>query len=290
MLANFVIAFVSLAPQAARPSALSIAAPGLEDPKRADDKPAPPDPARVKAAVAQLDKAFRGGTKEEKLKALQEQSDVLDAEVIKQIAKGLSDKELDVQKSAIVALRWMDHPDALKELHSLAKTPRDLRKEPVVFTELLKAIGQHSSPTSIAILTDDLWSVPEQGVIQARILSLGRIRTIESVEALMSLMKAAGPQRIQNVMADFRLALVQLTGVDKGVSQQLWSEWWNDNRARFKVEPTAAPMPRELGMRWEVYWGQREPYERMRRRGDRGKGDPESGTGKDKPEREGKGG
>lgn len=259
---------------------------------RAEDPPAPapPDPAKVKSTVADLEKAFRGGTKEEKLKALQQASEVVDAEVIRRVGQGLNDKDLDVVKSAISTLRWMAHPDALKELHALAKSPRELRKEPVVFTELLKAIGQHASPSSVAILSDDLWSVPEGGVVQARILSLGRIRTLESVDALMTMMKAAGPHRIQNVMADFRLALVQLTGVDKGLSQQLWNEWWNESKARLKIEPTAGELPRELALRWSVYWGEKLDYERPRRRADRGKGDPESGSGKDKPPRGDKGG
>jgi hypothetical protein len=274
---------ISLAPSAVDARAAHArelaSAPVAED-KTGPQRPAP-DPARVKAAVSALDKAFRGTSKEEKLKALQEHSDVADAEVVKRIARGLADKELDIVKSSVVALRWLDHPDALKELHALAKSPRELRKEPVLYAELLKAIGQHSSPTSIAVLNDDLWSVPEYGVVQARILGLGRIRTSESVEALMSLMKAAGPQRMQNAMADFRLALVQLTGVDKGVSQQLWFEWWAENRAKLKIAAEPPEMPRELALRWEVYWGQREPYERLRRRTDRGKGDPESGSGKD---------
>lgn len=269
---------------AARP----IAAPAfvIEDPP----KPAPADPARVKAVVGELDKALRGGTKEEKLKALQQASDVVDAEVVGRVGRALADKDLDVVKSAIVTLRWMPHPDALKELHALAKAPRELRKEPIVYIELLKAIGQHASPASIAILSDDLWSVAEGGVVQARILSLGRIRSVESVEALMSMMKVAGPHRIQNVMPEFRLALVQLTGVDKGVSQQLWSEWWSENKARLKIEPKAGELPRELALRWEVYWGEKLDYERPRRRGDRGKGDPEGGSGKEKPPRGEKGG
>lgn len=246
------------------------------------DKPAVPDPARVKAAVADLDKALRGGTKDEKLKAIQSSSDVLDADVAKAIGKGLDDKEMDVQRSAIEALRWMQHPEALKQLQNAARAHKDYRKDPVLFAALLKAIGQHASPSSLDVLKDDVWSVPEQGVVQARILGLGQIRTNAAVEALMDLMKVAGPQRIQNVMPDFRLALVQLTGVDKGQSQQIWQDWWNENKAKLKVSPTPSELPRELQFKWETYWGKQEPYERLRKRGERGQGDPEKGGGKGK--------
>jgi hypothetical protein len=224
----------------------------------AQSKPAP-DPARVKAAAAALEKAFRGTAKEEKLKAIQESSDVVDAEVVKLIARGLDDKELDVVKSSIVALRWMDHPDALKELHALAESAARAAQGTRSSTwSSSRRSDSTRAQTSIAILTDDIWSVPEHGVIQARILGLGRIRTNDAVEALMRLMKAAGPQRIQNAMSDFRLALVQLTGVDKGVSQQLWSEMVDREPRAPEDRGDRAEMPRELAMRWDVYWGQRE--------------------------------
>ncbi|MBK7876778.1 MAG: HEAT repeat domain-containing protein [Planctomycetes bacterium] len=249
--------------------ALSVALAPLED------KPAPPDPARVKAAVAELEKAFKSSTKDEKLKAIQKQSEIVDADVAKALGKGLADKEVDVQRSTIEALRWMDHPTAVEELHAAARTRKELRKEPPLFAALLRAIGQHGSPKSVEVLTDDVWTVVETSVIEARILGLGQIRTNQAVEALMDLMKVAGPQRIQNVMPYFRLALARLTGVDKGQSQQMWQDWWSDNKGKFKVAATPPELPRELQFRWDTYWGKEPPYERLKKRGERGQGDPE---------------
>lgn len=234
-----------------------------------------PDPARVKAAVAELEKSLAGSDKAEKLKALQKHSELADADVAKALAKGLRDKEPEVQDASIRALRYLAHPKALEELLAFARTEKELRKEPVRYATLLKAIGQYGSKSAIAALGDDVWSVPEHGVVQARILGLGRIRAPEAVEALMDLMKVAGPQRIQNLMGEFRLALVSLTGVDKGQSQQLWQGWWNDNRARFKLPVEAPKLPRELEQRWNAYWSEGMERERVRTKGDRGRGDPE---------------
>lgn len=238
-------------------------------------KPALPEPARVKAAVQELDVAFKSGTRDEKLKAIQKQSEVVDAEVAKALGKGLSDKDQDVQRSTIEALRWMEHPAALDELHRAARTRKELRKDPALFAALLRAIGQHASPKSVEVLKDDVWAVVEHGVIEARILGLGQIRTRESVEALMDLMKVAGPQRIQNVMPHFRLALARLTGVDKGQSQALWQDWWNGNKSQLEIAQEPARLARELQFQWDRYWGKEAPYERLEKRSERGRGDPE---------------
>jgi hypothetical protein len=230
-----------------------------------DEQP-PPDAARIKAAVVELDQAFESGGKDRKLEAISKAADVVDGQVAHGIGRGLKDKDQDVQRSAIEALRWMEHPGALEELHRAARGQKELRKEPVLFASLLRAVGQHGHPSSIEVLTEDLWSVLEGNVIRARILGLGRIRTKKAVEALIGMMKVTGRERIQEAMPDFRLALVELTGVDKGLSQQYWQDWWNENRGRFEVEPVAKELPRELSRRWEVYWAKDDPRERARRR------------------------
>ncbi len=43
-------------------------------------------------------------------------------------------------------------------------------------------------------------------------------------------MRVAGRENVQNNMGHFRTALMVLTGVDKGTSQDLWIEWWNGIR------------------------------------------------------------
>lgn len=231
------------------------------------------DPQRVKTALAELEKAWKSAEAGERVRAIREQGSVPDAEVVKLVARGLSDKELEVQRAAIEALRWVGHPDALKELQNRARDEKPYRKDPLLYASLLKAIGQYGNASSIAVLSQDVWSIQEEHVVQARILGLGRIRTRESVEKLIDLMKVAGPQRIQAVMPDFRLALVALTGTDQGNSQIGWQNWWNDNRTKLKVDARPPELPKDLARKWKIYWGEAEEDDRPRKRNERGKDD-----------------
>ena len=56
-------------------------------------------------------------------------------------------------------------------------------------------------------------------------------------------------------MSDFRLALVVLTGVDKGTDRQLWSNWYGDNKAKIVVAAVPPELPPDLRKRWNSYWG-----------------------------------
>src|SRR5262249_49300774 len=155
-----------------------------------------------------------------------------------------------------------------------------MQKDAGLYASLLRAIGQHANASSIEVLADDLWGVQDHGVIQARILSLGRIRTVTSAETLLGLMKAAGPNKIQPFMEDFRLALLSITGVDQGASQDLWLRWWNDKKSKLKVPETPPQLPKAMQARWDSYWGGKMYKDRQPRRGERGKDDPEKGAAK----------
>ena len=247
-----------------------------------DDKSAPPDPAKIQAAVSGLEKAFKpSGEAKERVEAIRAAAELPDAEIVKRIGKGLTDKDLEVQKAAIEALRWIHHPDALKELHAAAKNQKQYKEQPILLADLLKAIGQYGQASSIAVLTDEVWAVQEANVLRARILGLGQIRTKESVEALMELMRVAGTRKMQPMMEDFRLALAVLTGADQGSSQQLWNDWWNDNKNKLKVAEKAGELEKGLRVRWDSYWGKEGMMgtERTKKRGERGKDDPGTGSG-----------
>lgn len=244
----------------------------------ADEKAEAVEPARAKLAIAELDRALRSTDKNLKLKAIQLHGAIADADVARLLGRGARDKEPDIQGAAIQALRWLEHADAVKELHAVARSEKGLRKDPVGYARLLQAIGQHGDASSISLLVDDVATVPDYVVVQARILSLGRIRTVAAVEALLELMKVTSAQRIQNLMPDFRLALVRLTGVDKGQSQPLWQEWWNAERVKLRIAAEPAELSLELQARWDSYWGRGERYERARPRSSRGRGDPDKGA------------
>lgn len=238
------------------------------------DTPQTPDAARIKAVVAELDKAFKDGGSPERVKAIQSGAQVVDAEVISAIAKALRDKDAEVEKAAIEALRFMDHPDSKKSLIEAAKHEPRIKKDLDLYASILRAIGQHGDAGSIEVLTEDIWTTIDADVTRARILGLGRIRTKAAVEKLFDLMRAAGPHKIQPHMDQFRVSLMVLTGVDQGTTPENWLKWWNDTKGKFEVAPKAAALPKELQYAWDVYWGEKRGDDRPKKRGDRGKDDP----------------
>jgi len=235
------------------------------------EEPVQADRQRVKSATTELEKAWKSDSAADRVRAIQTNGNVADAEVVKLVARGLYDKEIDVQRAAIESLRWIGHPDALRELQTLARDEKPFKKDPLLYAALLRAVGQYSSVSSLRILGDELWSVPDEHVIQARILGLGRIRARESLERLFELMRLSGSQRIEALMPDFRMALAVLTGVDQGNSEPGWQSWWKEHRVQWKVEEKRPPMPKDLERKWQVYWGETESDYRPKKRSERGR-------------------
>ncbi len=231
-------------------------------------KPTPPDAEKVKAAIAQLSEAFAKPDAGPRLRAIEAGAALADAEVVKQIARGLDDKEVTVQKAAIEALRYNEHKRALEELHTRAKQ-KAAKEDPGTYAPLLRAIGQKGSPTSLEILSENPWAVPDAQVLEAKIIGLSRIRTKEAVKALTDLMEMGGINKVQPFMKDFRVSLWALTGADQGESRDLWLKWYRDNKAKLEVAAKPAPEPLELAQRWKRCWA--KPGEEDR---------PEKGKGK----------
>ena len=229
-----------------------------------------PSADKVKATVEAVEEALARGEPEERIAALVEASSVPDAAVAKAVAKGLRNKDATVQTAALQSLRFMQHPEALSALHHCYKTNRSLVKDDTLSGVLLKAIGQHSDPSSIKVLADSPFSTVNHGAIRARLLGLGNIRDKRSVEELVALMKKVSRRKIEPFMGEFRLAMLRLTGHDEGRSVDLWMKWWNNNKRTFKVAEVAPKMPRRDQEDWDDYWGNDARKQRSRKRGDRG--------------------
>lgn len=237
-----------------------------------------PPPEKVAATLAALEEAFAADQKElaPRVAAVQSAGAVESPEVVQWLERhALRHREREVQRATIDVLGLMERDEALAALHGLAKRDaRRLKKDTELYVAVLKAIGRHGSPSSIPFLTDDLFAVPDHAAVQARLFGLGNIRAKESVEELFQVMRVAGRQRIQPHMDSFRLSLAILTGADQGVSQDLWTKWWNDHEKGFTVAQEPPELPAELQSRWDRYWGNPPRYERQKRRGERGD-DPE---------------
>jgi hypothetical protein len=229
-----------------------------------------PDPEAVAAAVEDLEAAFRSGVKDEKVRALDRASDVVAPAVIDEITRGFKDREREVQAATIQALRWMDHPAALKALHKTAKKSRTIKKDEELYPAILKAVGQHGDPDSVHLLSHKPFDSPFYQAGRARVLGLGRIRTAASLEALFGMLRSSSANEVERHMKSFRLSLMVLTGTDQGPSAQQWLRWWKANKKGFEISPTRRELPRPIARSWTEYWGIDNDYGRTRRREDRG--------------------
>lgn len=257
------------------PALLALLALGLAAPVQDPPKPSPPPPPSrelVDATVTTLKKAFGGKELAPKLEAIDAARDVPDAKVVAALAKGMKE-EAEVREATLDALRWMDHPDALDELHGLYRRDKKLGEDEKLFPLLLKAIAQHANPGSIEVLADDPFRHGGGPELEARILGLGRIRDVRAVEELIGMMQLVGPAKLAGRMDEFRMALMHLTGVDRGTSQEAWVAWWNENRKSLELPEGTPLLPEAMQRRWDSYWGEEHVRGRAKKREDRGGGE-----------------
>jgi HEAT repeat protein len=214
------------------------------------------DPKEIEQAVARLEAAFKTGGTTERVAAIEAGALVPAEKVADGIAEGLKDKEPPVVLAAVEALGRMDSDAALARLEKhFEQHKKRLEKEPAVFAAVLKACARHGKSSSIPLLQEDLFAVRDYGVVQARILGLGNIRSKESIEALVAMSAKTGPNNLDRYMDELRLALFNITGVDQGKSPQLWGKWWQDNKKTFVVPEKPPELPPDLRGRWNHYWG-----------------------------------
>ena len=219
-----------------------------------DDKPQT-DTKRVDAAVTEIEAAFKDGKTEERVAAIKKNFAVTDARVVAAVGKGLKDKDATVQSAAVDALGRMPHPDALDALHKFYKSEiKRLRDDQTLMPLVIKSIGRQGSESSVDILSDDLFMQRTFPAIQARVFSLGNIRSKRSVQAIFDMMNKAGTNQVDKYAELFRQSLWRLTGTDQGPSCQMWMTWWRDNKDKFDVAKDVPKMSSDLDKSWNDYW------------------------------------
>ncbi len=223
------------------------------------------DPAAVQQ---QMKEAFAQGTAEElRVDALTAAAGVADDKVVDLVADALRDKNLAVRRAAIDALAVTDSPRALKALQDLYRRDEKLRKDEDTFVALLRAIGRKGDPSSVTVLTDDVFDHITLRTARARINGLGLIRNEDSLEAVFKLTTLAGGGGRRGrsdrgnsgtgADPDFRLTIAVLTGKDLGPARDDWGSWWRDNKRTFKVSKERPDLPAQFVTQWEKYWGER---------------------------------
>ena len=226
-------------------------------PGAAQNETPKPDAKRVEAAVEEINAAFKDGkSSEDRIAAIRKNMEVADARVVAAIEKSFKDKDVVVQAAGMDALGRMPNPEALEGLHRLFKAEKQrLKDDDKLLPLLLKSIGRHGSEKSIDILSDDPFLQRTFPALQARVYSLGNIRSKKSVEALMDMMNKAGTRQVNDYMNLFRQSLVRLTGADQGPDSALWTKWWQDNKSKFEVSKEVPKVPEIAEKAWNEYWG-----------------------------------
>lgn len=221
------------------------------------DEPKPVDPAKKATAVAELTRAFeKDGSPEARAAAIGRCHDVVDAEVIALVRKGIDDKDPRVVEAAVGALGRMKHKHSLDALHAFLKRDRKkLAESETLYPLLLKEVGRHGEESSIELLAADGFDQNAFAATQARIMALGNIRSAKSIEALIDMSKKVGVHRMEGLRQDMRLSLARLTGRDLGPVSTQWLAWWQDNKKGFEIAKTPPKLDAALERQWARYWG-----------------------------------
>lgn len=256
----FLLCLSLLSPQAGEGAKAADKAPSAEEVARAGDS---------------LESAFRSGDPRSIEAALLAAQTVPHPDIVKRIERGLADERKEVRLATLQALRWIDLSEAVQPLHRAAKR-RELMKDPELAAAILRGIGQHADPSSVDVLARDPFEPNDHACRRARIFGLARIRSREALEALLGILAITnnGPKaerRIQPQMDDVRVGLVVLTGVDQGLSPELWDSWWRKNKKTFVLAEDFPVLAKEMRQQWDGFWGQPRIYERETRREDRGR-------------------
>lgn len=205
--------------------------------------------------------------------------------VVKEMAKSLKHKEPAVALAVIEGLRWNEDPEALNALLKGAKDKKVMAAEKVAVA-LTYALGQKADKKALKALKDG-FQVTTKGnfeLVKAKAHALGRIRTKESVEALIDYVNSGVRRRTErNMQAEPLIALQVLTGQDPGKRVSDWMDWWYDAKGSLKVSSEEWPLPNGRAQRqWDRLWEDPEQRSRASARGR--DGETRSGTSEDSDE------
>lgn len=241
-----------------------------------DEKPKAPTKDQIKAALEELKTAFGKGTLADQFAAIEGAGDTPCDKVAEALGKVLRDPEEECVSLALKALAKMKTPKALPQLTAFHKKDKRLKKNDRMLAETLQAIAWHGDPKTIDLFAKEVLKNTSAQVQKARILGLGMIRSTESVEALIGLMKSSNHKKVQPLMDKVSMTLTVLVGEnDNGKNINRWVAWWNDNKRDLEVDADAK-LPKSVAGKWNTYWGIKSKGGKVKRK----KGDLPGGGGK----------
>jgi hypothetical protein len=200
--------------------------------------------------------------------AIEDAGRVADKNVVKQLGLAVKHKDAEIRVEALTALRFNQDPSAFKELLKFKKYKPVLENDACA-EAFFFALGQKADVKAIPVLTDGLVKTNRKDkATRARILSLGRIRDMKSLEALISMMNSGGGGRRGGgnppQMKEISLALQVLTGEEFNKRSD-WQTWWNNNKKKVKIsKKEQEASTRKARATWMTLWADPEEAELMK--------------------------
>jgi len=219
-----------------------------------DDQEVETLPPAVEQALKELDNALETKIEGMIVSVIFRHKELVHPAVIERFASALKHRKPGVRKTALAALRFMDHEDALLALIKFCEKDKRIRIDRDQLERTLRAIGQHADERSRELFTKPPYESVDETVIRARIRSLGRLRSKQSVIDLMAMYETKEEWKPVDFLDDFRLSLMVLTGVDRGTNPADWKRWWKDAEEDLVI-PERLPKLELLDLReWCNYW------------------------------------
>ncbi|MBC8369786.1 MAG: HEAT repeat domain-containing protein [Planctomycetes bacterium] len=216
------------------------------------------DPAE---ALAKVKAAIKSDSEVIILDAIDVCGAVKDKKVISELYKLLKHKSEEIRFATLTALRFNDHPEALKRLLSFGKDKR-IKNDDKYHEAYIYALGQKADKKTAKIIKDDLVLVTSAAkeVLAAKIFALGRVRQVDSIETLLQFCQSGtrnGRRRggTPRMRIEVQTSLAILTGVELGNQVLDWTNWWSDNKRGFKISKTEGTISNpKLQAKWQALW------------------------------------
>jgi len=259
-----------------------------------DPKDEGPTEEEVAAQVEKLERVLAEGAYDEKVEALTAARAFPHDDVVSVVTGALKDKAKEVRLCAVATLGYLDVDSALRELHKLPKKKANLEDEQFAI-EMFRAIGRHGDKKSLKVLEDNILGSP-RAVLECRILAIARVRDVESLEMIVSLMnklrsneggkgEPKGGREDVPHMGTIQLALHVLTGANEGTERSAWQRWWNDNKKDVEITDEYPTLERALEVKWFEFWNETPGGRGGRGEGGEGRDDGEKGEGEGEGEK-----
>lgn len=188
----------------------------------------------LKATVNAVQQGWRGWTADEKARQLAALGEFADDRASATVARlGLSDRDLAVREAAAKTLARMKRKNVTL---TLTAHLRPNAKNERVYRQLCLALAELNDHRAVPALSKNWWRDTSAGPdgLRARIYALGKIRHVDSIDALMGILYVTDSDGVGQYKDVILHSLRNLTGQDFGEDRRGWRNWWKANQRSFR--------------------------------------------------------